>query len=164
MQKIERPTRKFNTLKVPRKLQAALPYASKPKILKPQREQTYMQKRAVIMEPEAKQALGLLQQIQAIEKNKVAKRKDKQQERRVDKQKKMAKGQEAKEEREKREKKDVRLQILSHCAELMCLLLAFPQTGSGREAQGRCGEQAIEEVEAGGLIHCSLFTSMLRLQ
>lgn len=107
MQKIERPTRKFNTLKVPRKLQAALPYASKPKILKPQREQTYMQKRAVIMEPEAKQALGLLQQIQAIEKNKVAKRKDKQQERRVDKQKKMAKGQEAKEEREKREKKDV---------------------------------------------------------
>jgi len=104
--KIERPTRRFNTLKVPRKLQAALPYASKPKIIKPQRTATYMQKRAVIMDPEEKKALGLLQQIQAIEKNKVAKRKDKQQERRVEKHKKMAKGEEAKADREKREKKE----------------------------------------------------------
>ena len=29
---VERPARRFNTLKVPKKLQAALPYASKPKI------------------------------------------------------------------------------------------------------------------------------------
>lgn len=37
---IVRPTRRFNTLKVPRKLQAALPYASKPKLQKPQANKT----------------------------------------------------------------------------------------------------------------------------
>lgn len=38
----------------------------------------------------------------------------------------------------------------------MFLLLAFPQARSGREAQGRSGKQAVEEIEAGGLIYCLL--------
>lgn len=44
-----------------------------------------MTKRAVVMEPEEKRALGLLQQIQAVQRNKEAKRKDKQAERRAEK-------------------------------------------------------------------------------
>ena len=53
---VERAPRRFNTLKVPKKLQAALPYASKPKIMKPQHRQTYLEKRAVVMEPEEKKS------------------------------------------------------------------------------------------------------------
>lgn len=44
-----------------------------------------MTKRAVVLEPEEKRALGLLQQIQAVSRQKEAKRKDKQAERRQEK-------------------------------------------------------------------------------
>ena len=55
---VERPARRFNPLKVPKKLQAALPYASKPKLMKPQHRATYMQKRAAVLEPEEKRAIA----------------------------------------------------------------------------------------------------------
>ncbi len=57
--KIERPARRFNPLLVPKKLQAQLPYASKPKLMKTQKTPTYLQKRAVVMEPEEKAALAM---------------------------------------------------------------------------------------------------------
>jgi len=41
--KIERPARRFNPLHIPHKLQAALPYASKPKLMRKQKSQTYLQ-------------------------------------------------------------------------------------------------------------------------
>ncbi|KXN84596.1 Ribosome biogenesis protein bms1 [Leucoagaricus sp. SymC.cos] len=63
--KIERPARKFNPLHVPQKLQASLPYASKPKLMTKQQSQTYLQKRAVVMEPEEREAVALLQQMRA---------------------------------------------------------------------------------------------------
>jgi ribosome biogenesis protein BMS1 len=80
---IERSTRHFNPLKIPRKLQADLPYASKPKVLSAQRKQTYTQARAVVMGDEEKKAAALLQQIQSLRKDKVQRRKDKQEERRA---------------------------------------------------------------------------------
>ncbi|GAA6036869.1 hypothetical protein JCM8097_006323 [Rhodosporidiobolus ruineniae] len=101
---IVRETRRFNTLKVPRKLQAALPFASKPKMQAPQREQTYMQKRAVVLEPEEKKALGLLQQIQAISRDKEAKRKEAKGAKKAERQKRLAKADELRGAREKREK------------------------------------------------------------
>ncbi|GAA5902213.1 hypothetical protein JCM6882_006730, partial [Rhodosporidiobolus microsporus] len=73
---VVRETRRFNTLKVPRKLQAALPFASKPKMQPQQKTKTYMQQRAVVLEPEEKKALSLLQQIQAISRDKDQKRKE----------------------------------------------------------------------------------------
>jgi len=66
---VERPSRRFNPLRIPRKLQAALPYVSKPKIMKAQRNRTYMQKRAVVLEPEEKKAITMLQQIRALRKD-----------------------------------------------------------------------------------------------
>ena len=75
---VERAPRRFNTLKVPKKLQAALPYASKPKIMKPQHRQTYLEKRAVVMEPEEKRAVALLQQARALRRDQVQRRKAKQ--------------------------------------------------------------------------------------
>ena len=92
-QPVERPPRKFNPLKIPKTLQAALPYASKPKVMKPQRRQTYLQKRAVVLEPEEKRAITLLQQMRALRKDQVVRRKEKQDERRAvhkKKQEKMA--------------------------------------------------------------------------
>lgn len=101
---IERPARRFNTLKVPKKLQAALPYASKPKLMKPQSKQTYMQKRAVVLEPEEKKAIALLQQIRALRRDQVVRRREKQQERKETHRKKVQKdeAEDAEKEREKR--------------------------------------------------------------
>ncbi|BGO96776.1 GTP binding protein [Rhodotorula toruloides ATCC 204091] len=103
---VVRETRRFNTLKVPRKLQAALPFASKPKMQLPQKNKTYLQKRAVVMEPDEKKALSLLQQIQAISRDKDAKRKEAKQARKVERAKKLAKEDEKRGEREKKEKQE----------------------------------------------------------
>jgi ribosome biogenesis protein BMS1 len=105
-QPIERTTRRFNTLKVPRKLQASLPYASKNKAMAPQKKPTYLQKRAVIMEPEEKKAVALLQQIQALKKDKAARRKEKQNERVAEHRKEQAKVDESKMDKRKDERKE----------------------------------------------------------
>lgn len=98
--------RRFNPLRVPKSLQASLPYASKPKEMKPQRKQTYLQKRAVVMEPEEKKAIAIMQQIRALRKDQVARRKEKQSERKEVKKKKLAKEEEKKESKEKEKRKE----------------------------------------------------------
>ncbi|CAG8682073.1 16974_t:CDS:10, partial [Dentiscutata erythropus] len=52
--KIERTSRRFNPLHISKSLQAGLPFASKPKLLKKQSRQTYIQRRAVVLEPQEK--------------------------------------------------------------------------------------------------------------
>ncbi|KAH8104616.1 DUF663-domain-containing protein [Cristinia sonorae] len=104
--KVERQPRRFNPLKIPKKLQAALPYASKPKIMKPQNRQTYMQKRAVVMEPEEKKAVALLQQIKALRKDQVARRREKQDERKAAHRAKVAKEEAKKDEKDKEKRKE----------------------------------------------------------
>lgn len=91
---------------MPRKLQAALPFASKPKIQKPQQNKTYLQKRAVVLEADDKKAVSILQQIQAINKAKLVKRKDKKDEKKVERKKKMDKVDEGRAERDKEGKKE----------------------------------------------------------
>jgi ribosome biogenesis protein BMS1 len=103
---IDRTARRFNTLKVPKKLQANLPYASKPKLMKPQQRQTYMQKRAVVLEPEEKKAIALLQQIRALRKDQVVRRKEKQSERKEVHRKKVEKEEAKKSEKEKEKRKE----------------------------------------------------------
>ncbi|KAK7464649.1 Glycoside hydrolase 2 (Mannanase, beta-galactosidase) [Stygiomarasmius scandens] len=104
--KIERAHRRFNPLVVPKKLQAGLPYASKPKLMKPQQKETYLQKRAVVMEPEEKKAIALLQQMRALRKDQVARRKEKKEEKRKEHQKKAEKDEAKKAEKEKEKKKE----------------------------------------------------------
>jgi ribosome biogenesis protein BMS1 len=104
---IERPPRRFNPLKVPRKLQASLPYASKPKLMKAQSKKTYMQQRAVVMEPEERKAIALLQQIRALRKDQVARRKEKQNERKETHRKKVAKEDALQGEKEKEKRKEI---------------------------------------------------------
>ena len=71
---IIRTGRHFNRLKIPRRLQEELPYASKTKIMKPQREATYLQRRAVVLEDEEKKAIALLQQAKALRKDQITRR------------------------------------------------------------------------------------------
>jgi ribosome biogenesis protein BMS1 len=104
--RIERPARHFNPLKVPKKLQAALPYASKPKLMKPQRQKTYLQKRAVVMEPEEKKAIALMQQIRALRKDQVARRRGKKDERKAVYQKKLDKEETKTSEKNKEKRKE----------------------------------------------------------
>ena len=103
---IERPARRFNTLKVSKKLQAALPYASKPKLMKPQGKRTYMQKRAVVLEPEEKKAIALLQQVRALRKDQILRRREKQKERKEVRRKKVEKDEAKKTEKEREKKKE----------------------------------------------------------
>ncbi|KAG6820617.1 hypothetical protein H0H93_014220 [Arthromyces matolae] len=103
---IERATRRFNPLVVPKKLQASLPYASKPKLMLPQRGQTYLQKRAVVMEPEERKAVALLQQIRALRKDQVARRKEKKDEKEQERRKKLTKEEGLKSEKEKEKRKE----------------------------------------------------------
>ncbi|KZS88759.1 DUF663-domain-containing protein [Sistotremastrum niveocremeum HHB9708] len=103
---VERIARRFNPLKIPKKLQEALPYASKPKVMKPQKRETYLQKRAVVLEPEEKKAIALMQQIRAIRKDQVVKRKEKKHERNEQKRKEIEKREEGRKEKEKEERKE----------------------------------------------------------
>ena len=101
---IERPTRHFNPLRVPRQLAADLPFKSQIAQMKPQRNPTYLQKRAVVLGGEEKRARDLLQKITTVRNEKVEKRRAAQEERRKGYRKKVAENEEKKGEREKREK------------------------------------------------------------
>lgn len=103
---IERATRHFNPLKVPRALAAGLPYKSQIVRTKPQKHKTYMQKRAVVLGGEEKKARALLQKLTTVRKDTVAKRKAKKDEKRAEFRQKMEKMNEKKEAREKREKQE----------------------------------------------------------
>lgn len=104
---VDRPEqRKFNKLKIPRKLQEALPYASKPKLMKKQANPSYLQQRAVVMEKPEREAIALLQQMQAVQKAKVAKREEKQKERKEVRKEKLAEKEETRVAKRKAASKD----------------------------------------------------------
>jgi ribosome biogenesis protein BMS1 len=103
---VDRQTRVFNPLRVPKKLAATLPFKSQPALMKPQSKQTYLQKRAVVIGGEEKKARRLMDQVVAIRNEKVEKRKVKQMERKDPYKKKIAENAEKKAEREKREKQE----------------------------------------------------------
>ena len=79
-QKIERKERKFAPFRVPKSIQAGLPFASKPKLTPKKVKQTYADKRAVVLEPEEKKVVTLFQQINTVKNEKLGKRKVKLQE------------------------------------------------------------------------------------
>ena len=74
---IERLERRFNKLRVPKTLQANLPFASKPKLFKKQSKPSLMQRRAVVLEADEKKVYTLIQSINTLRKEKEAKRKAK---------------------------------------------------------------------------------------
>lgn len=72
MQKVERQPRHFNTLKISRTLQEALPFASKPKMEKKRKQPLLETKRAVVMEPHERHVQTLVNQLNTIRNEKVS--------------------------------------------------------------------------------------------
>ncbi|XP_065847007.1 ribosome biogenesis protein bms1 [Euphorbia lathyris] len=79
---IERKPRKFNPLVIPKSLQAALPFATKPKDTPSQKRPPLEKRRAVVMEPRERQLHTFIQQLQRITHDKMKKRKLKEDEKR----------------------------------------------------------------------------------
>jgi len=71
---IERQPRVFNKLNIPKKLQATLPFASKPKQQESVNRKSYLARRAVMMEPEERKERAAVQMLQTISKDKRAKK------------------------------------------------------------------------------------------
>ncbi|KAJ3747047.1 hypothetical protein DFH05DRAFT_1540742 [Lentinula detonsa] len=113
-QRMEKKGR-FAPLVILKSLQKQLPYKSKPKLMIKQggsgsdgkRKQNYLQKRAVVLEPEEKRAVALLQQIRALRKDQVQRRKEKKEAGKERKRKEEEKSEERKTEKEREEKKEV---------------------------------------------------------
>ncbi|KAJ5173448.1 ribosome biogenesis protein [Penicillium capsulatum] len=101
---IERPERHFNPLRVPRQLAADLPFKSQITQMKKHKDQTYLQKRAVVLDGEEKKARDLMQKLTTMRNEKQAKRSAKQEERRQVYRAKVADGLEKKAARERKER------------------------------------------------------------
>ncbi|KAF2193304.1 DUF663-domain-containing protein [Zopfia rhizophila CBS 207.26] len=102
--KVERETRHFNPLRIPRKLAADLPFKSQVAQMKPQKKETYLQKRAVVSSKEEKMARALMHQVMTLRNDKLEKRRAAQEKRREPHRRKVAENAEKRAEREKREK------------------------------------------------------------
>jgi ribosome biogenesis protein BMS1 len=105
--KIERQTRHFNPLRVPKAVAAALPFKSQIVRTKAQKKETYLQKRAVVVVggSEERKARDLMQKLTTVRKEQVAKRKAKKDEKREEYKKKIAGIEERLENKERRENK-----------------------------------------------------------
>jgi ribosome biogenesis protein BMS1 len=64
--KIEREPRRFNPLKIPTSLQAALPFKSKPKMMQKRKSKSFETKRALVVEPEEKKVGTFMQQLKTL--------------------------------------------------------------------------------------------------
>ncbi|ODQ78404.1 hypothetical protein BABINDRAFT_64988 [Babjeviella inositovora NRRL Y-12698] len=104
--KIERAERRFNPLRVPKAIQSDLPFKSQISAMKPQKKQSYMAKRAVVLGGDEKKARELLQKVATVRKLKDEKRKAKKGEKFQEKLKKMAKMADIRTEKEKERKKE----------------------------------------------------------
>ena len=93
---IDRPDVKFNKLRVPKKLEEALPYSSKPKgNFTKRKSKGYVASRAVVMEATEKKKYTFLQALNSIRNEKVKIRKQKKEEKQQETAKKNARKEEA---------------------------------------------------------------------
>ncbi|GAC94679.1 hypothetical protein PHSY_002252 [Pseudozyma hubeiensis SY62] len=104
---VERTERKFNPLRVPRALQAELPFKSKPKQMAASKSTSYLARRAVVLEGEEKKALALLQQMKTVQREKEDKRKAKNKEKQGEKMKLAQKDEEIRASKRKAEMKEI---------------------------------------------------------
>ena len=89
---IERPERRFKKVKIPKRLEESLPYASKPKNETKRNKKGYLANRkAVVLSSEERKKLTFLQALNTIRKEKTSIRKSKKEEKRQEKEKQEAK-------------------------------------------------------------------------
>ncbi|RKP31117.1 DUF663-domain-containing protein [Metschnikowia bicuspidata] len=104
--KIERVDRRFNKLKIPKSIRANLPFKAQLREAKPQKKQSYMTKRAVLVDGEEKKARDLMNKIHTLKKDKEKKRAVKHQEKFQERLKKLAVKKEIKKEKERERKRE----------------------------------------------------------
>lgn len=104
--KIERVDRRFNKLKIPKSIRANLPFKDQLREAKPQKKQSYMAKRAVLVDGEEKKARDLMNKIHTLKKDKDKKRAAKHQEKFQERLKKFAAKDEIKKEKERERKRE----------------------------------------------------------
>lgn len=92
---IDRPERKLSKLVIPKRLEEALPYASKPKNEQKKKKKGYISKRAVIMEADERKKVGFISALNTIRNEKKKIRKEKNTERRLEKAKESSKKEES---------------------------------------------------------------------
>ncbi|XP_042478256.1 ribosome biogenesis protein BMS1 homolog isoform X3 [Macadamia integrifolia] len=102
---IERKQRKFNPLVIPKSLQAALPFASKPKDRSSRKRPLLESRRAVVMEPHERKVHALVQHLQLIRNEKMKKRKLKEEEKRKAHEAEKAKNEELSRKRQREERR-----------------------------------------------------------
>jgi len=79
---VERPSRRFNRSRCHGSCKPCF-RMRQAQAHERQKRQTYLQKRAVVLEPEERKAIAILQQMRALRKDQVARRREKQSERKV---------------------------------------------------------------------------------
>ncbi|XP_022156323.1 ribosome biogenesis protein BMS1 homolog isoform X2 [Momordica charantia] len=102
---IERQKRKFNPLVVPKSLQAALPFKSKPKDTPSQQRLLLENRRAVVMEPRDRKVHALVQQLQLMRHEKMKKRKLKEEKKRKELEAENAKNEQLNKKRQREERR-----------------------------------------------------------
>mmetsp|Transcript_10256 Transcript_10256/g.31335 ORF Transcript_10256/g.31335 Transcript_10256/m.31335 type:complete len:1121 (-) Transcript_10256:367-3729(-) len=73
---IERETRRFNPLKIPKKLEENLPYASRPKKMSKKREKEVNKDRVLVMEPQERRDYRMLQMLSTVKNERAAIRRE----------------------------------------------------------------------------------------
>lgn len=104
--KVERTERHFNGLKVPKSIQRNLPFKSQIHQMKPQKNKTYMAKRAVVLGGEEKKARSFIQKVLTVSRAKDEKKKAKKTDQRKERLKRLAKAEEEKTQKDKEKKKE----------------------------------------------------------
>ncbi|XP_020698587.1 ribosome biogenesis protein BMS1 homolog isoform X1 [Dendrobium catenatum] len=103
---IERRPRKFNPLVIPQKLQADLPFASKPKNKPAQKRPLLEKRRAVVMEPHERKVHTIIQHLKLIKNEKMRKRQLKEQEKKKEYEAMKAKTEQVLKKRNREERRD----------------------------------------------------------
>ncbi|KAH9660006.1 Bms1-type G domain-containing protein [Citrus sinensis] len=103
---IGRTPRKFNPLVIPKSLQAALPFESKPKDIPGRKRPLLENRRAVVMEPHERKVHVLFQQLQLIRNEKMKKRKLKEQHRKKEIEAERAKDEQLTRKRQREERRE----------------------------------------------------------
>ncbi|KAL6533954.1 Glycoside hydrolase 2 (Mannanase, beta-galactosidase) [Orobanche hederae] len=102
---VERKPRKFNPVVIPRSIQVALPFKTKPKNTPARKQPLFENKRAVVMEPRERKVHALVQQYQLIMNDKMNKRKLKEKEKRKAQEVERAKEEEVLKKRRREERR-----------------------------------------------------------
>ncbi|XP_008219075.1 PREDICTED: ribosome biogenesis protein BMS1 homolog [Prunus mume] len=103
---IERKLKKFNPLVIPKSLQAALPFASKPKDIRSRGRPLLENRRAVVMEPHERKVHALVQHLRLIRNEKIKKRKLKDEKKRKEIEVQKAKEEQLSKNRQREERRE----------------------------------------------------------